>query len=564
MIKIVNENNDIFDINFDDVYNEGLQADVQGVAKDLEQNLQDFRNAVGSKNATLKTISDITSVLPSNTVSKRTSIVAKAKNSLFLFPVYIDRGINIDVARTVSEAFGRVYASFSQIAISQNMIQTDSDLNNLAFLKQIHTNMNESVKPLIYNEYYEPIDDFDQTMIESIKNTIKVNDKLTIEFAYIDNCHPLILNECKRLSHDSLDGFNFLKEAPEVPKYKVTSKKTDTRINKSDNVLSDADLQHVKIADNDKGKIKPIKTNREFINAVDNNKVTYNGREVARRGSEFYIPGFSKLVTTTSELDDDDKIKKDKAEADRKDTVNKIENLNVPKILKDSDVKKINDMVPYTFDANFLVKIRNSEGNSSGNFANVHYIIAVKCVLHPVDAKDLVSELKGIIMGNNKSLQKVRYKTGEISFWKDYIFNLKGLKSDAVRSMDSSKKWVNTLKRLADYGRIYGTVFDKPAETISGSIPIPNATLVLTQQTVSLAKNETGIDLTEIAMAKKLCDSLFLLSFAIHDATARTMKVLTPDEKMSWNVQSLDALEAELNKTNTANVAKELNKYIAK
>ena len=230
--------------------------------------------------------------------------------------------------------------------------------------------------------------------------------------------------------------------------------------------------------------------------------------------------------------------------------------VEAPKILKDSDIKKINGMLPYTIEATF--RLRTAQGLDQ----DVRYIIGIKSIMHLICVKDLAEDLREIITGNVKTLQKVRYKTGEISF-KDYFFNIKGLKSDAAKHINYDKRWLNTLKRLGEYDEMNGTLLKKGIQGITnGHVPIPNGTMILSQPEITKLTNETGIDLSIVANAKRLAKALFLIGVVIIDSTAGTMRVLFPDNDTTWDVQSLSSIDAELSKTDNSQLMKELNRSI--
>jgi hypothetical protein len=117
-----------------------------------------------------------------------------------------------------------------------------------------------------------------------------------------------------------------------------------------------------------------------------------------------------------------------------------------PVMLRDSEIKKINGMLPYTIDASFTIKSKN---NTVGNI--IHYIIGVKSVLHLIKSKDLSDELQGLITGDLKNLQKVRYKTGEISFWKDYIFRKDACRQSGTEFTDIDRAEIRTMVKIQNW-----------------------------------------------------------------------------------------------------------------
>ncbi len=193
---------------------------------------------------------------------------------------------------------------------------------------------------------------------------------------------------------------------------------------------------------------------------------------------------------------------------------------------------------------------------------DVKYIIGVKTVLHKILPEDLADDLRELIMGNEKSLQKVRYTTGEISA-QDYFFNIKGLKADAAKHINYNKRWLNTLKRLGEYSKLHGSLLKRGVEAITGGhVPLPNGTLILSQPDVTNILDRTGIDISVVSNANRLGKTLFLMAVIIVDSTREEMKVLYVNEDSQWDIQSLASLEVEVNKTDNTGLMKEFNRLV--
>ena len=212
-------------------------------------------------------------------------------------------------------------------------------------------------------------------------------------------------------------------------------------------------------------------------------------------------------------------------------------------------------MLPYPIECSFIIRGRRGDLDRE-----VHYIIGIKSVMHLIRVQDLAEDLREIITGNIKSLQKVRYKTGEISFT-DYLFNIKGIKKDASKHINYNKRWLNTLKRLGEYEKMKNSFLKGPISAVTGgSAPVPNGTIILSQTDVTTLTNETGIDLSSVANAKRLAKALFLIAVAIVDSSAGTMRVLFPDSDTDWDVQSLSSIDAEISKTDNSQILRELQR----
>ena len=86
--------------------------------------------------------------------------------------------------------------------------------------------------------------------------------------------------------------------------------------------------------------------------------------------------------------------------------------------------------------------------------------------------------------------------------------------------------------------------------------------MVLSQPEVMKLTNDTGIDLSVVANAKRLAKALFLVAVVIVDSTAGTMRVLFTDSDNAWDVQSLSSIQSEVNKVDNKKLANELNHMI--
>lgn len=573
-----------------DLFQEGRIKDILKDSEiDVDKIKDDWRNAGDDEENGLRTRAEIASdtlkkgnriAAPINNHLNKyhkvstASIITRAKNSVLQFPIYMTGSIPYNAAHTISKMFERVYTTLVQTVLSQNQIIDEEEANNLVFLKRFHTNLKESVEVLV-NKYYEAIDDVDKMMCESIFHTAQITENLFVEFRVVPTDDQVLIMENARLSNEPLQGFMYLREDLEedvktVEKGNVRTVENEGKV--PEKILSDEELKQVArkmgivytqdhspkkqdgkpVPKGTPGNIAPGQPNLDALRSrlrANKEVIMFKGRRImARPGRngewEFYLPAVDgKTVTKDSDRIVDKKFR------------NEVE---APKLLKDSDIKKINGMLPYTIEATF--RLRTAEGLDR----DVKYVIGIKSIMHLISVKDLSEDLREIITGNIKSLQKVRYTTGEIGF-KDYYFNIKGLKADAAKHINYDKRWLNTLKRLAEYDKMNGTLLKQGIKAITGGhVPIPNGTLVLSQGDVSKLANETGIDLSIVSNVKRLAKSLFLIGVVIIDSIAGTMRVIFPDSDSSWDVQSLSSIDAELSKTDNSQLMKELNRMVNK
>lgn len=534
-------------------------VDIEKIKKDWQDPNNDLKAKLKSTDDEIKHAGDLVDGLEQISNKQRvdtSSIIARARNSVCQFPIYIDQTVPVNAGHTIGKLFERVYATLIQAALAQNPFITEEEANNLVFLKKFHSNIKEAADILI-NNYYEPIDDIDAMLHESVFYSQKLTDNCIVEFRRVDTTDNILIQENARLINEPLSGFFYLQEADQ---------RTDTKKVVSDKVeLNTKDFEELVFSYKDsKGRLVLSKENRDGYKNINDSK--YNNDDRRRIMKEFtkvkllvqqdikngkmnnyeYVNGkymrkkIEQVATTVS------------TSPSQKETPA----VDAPKLLRDSDIKKMNGMLPYTIEATFRIK------GSNGVSRDVKYIVGVKTVMHLIRTQDLADDLRELISGDIKKLRKVRYTTGEISF-KDYIFNIKGIKADAAKHINYEKRWINTLKRLAEYNKTNGSFLKKPIQAITGgNVPIPNATLILTQPAVTTLTNQTGIDLSVVSNAKKLARTLFLIAVVIVDSSAGTMRVLFTDSDNDWDVQSLASIDAELSKTDNSQILKELNKLV--
>ena len=512
--------------------------------------------------------SKLDSIMYNDNKIRTRSIVARARNSVLQFPVYVTQSLPVNYAQVIAKLFERVYTTLVQTTLSQNVFVSEKDANELVFLKQFHTNLNESTMLTLLNEYYEPIDDIDSMLKESVYNEEEIAPGVIMRTSVVPCVNQTLISENARLINDPLTGLAYLKEDKQSQVSKdVDKSKQDPDYEYNQKPVSDSELrnlamQRITLSADERAVVfvGPNADDEAWEKFADDHDMTVDEAKSLRAGVmkkiDDKVEDIKKRIRA-GELEayiTDSKGNIFHATAKKPNAKDPIgDRMQAPHILRDSDIKKINGLLPYTIEASFIIKETNRA---------VHFIIGIKTVMHLISSKDLSEDLHGLVTGDIKSLRKVRYKTGEIKFM-DYIFNVKQIKKDAAKHINYNKRWINTLKRLSEYDKLNGSLLKSGAEAVAGGhIPIPNGTLVLSQTDVISMTNSTGIDVSSVSNAKRLAKSLFLIAVCIVDSSAGSMRVLFPDSDSDWDVQSLQSIEAELTKTDNSALMQELNKKI--
>ena len=182
-------------------------------------------------------------------------------------------------------------------------------------------------------------------------------------------------------------------------------------------------------------------------------------------------------------------------------------------VLKWTQVQKFNELMP----THLIVKVKLQANDGSINDFQV--IIGVKTTLHPIDSKEMVYNLVSSTKHGNKIFNFIKWTTGEISFFKDFLFNINGIKDDVVRRSAGASPWWITLKRRKLLAKVKNALF------IPSGL-LPNATIVVSMEEVNYIKAEFGYDFLNTYFVDGIMKSYFLLGFVVVDNSTQVVHML--------------------------------------
>jgi hypothetical protein len=134
-------------------------------------------------------------------------------------------------------------------------------------------------------------------------------------------------------------------------------------------------------------------------------------------------------------------------------------------------------------------------------------------------------------------MRLIQWTTGEIKFMKDFVLDLDNTKFQATTDK-KSVKWWRHLEARRNASKIRGFMGQTGF--------VPNATIVLSKDDVSIIKARSGIDLlNNTRHAAKLCDKFFLMHICIVDETDDTISLFNMDSK-NWDNYTFGNLQNDL------------------
>ena len=200
------------------------------------------------------------------------------------------------------------------------------------------------------------------------------------------------------------------------------------------------------------------------------------------------------------------------------------------------DVKKANEAQPSMMIVNFTY---NKEGTS--DHINSSCVIGVKALLHYVDSEDIVNRVILKQSDNRGLFNLIRATTGEIAFFKDFLFAIKRAKVDAVAKAGkgSSDKIWKLLELRAD--RLRGAKVTRMDQANNAAI----STLVISKAEVDHIKQYHRIDLNKVGPAKGILRGYNLMALAILDTINEKLDFLYDDGSSMFETLSFGSLERE-------------------
>ena len=180
--------------------------------------------------------------------------------------------------------------------------------------------------------------------------------------------------------------------------------------------------------------------------------------------------------------------------------------------LLDSDVKKVNELVPSLIVLRYQIADPNKDASGVNTYIQDEFVAGVKSRLIAVPSQEILDRI--IYMGKSGVDMKnmIRATTGETSFSKDFLAGIQQAKIDAKKDSKLSK--TNPIWRSLQ-ARSNRSKLNRLTRSSNGAAAI--TTLVITNEEVNLAADESGIDLSNPVIASKFMEAYNLMALVIVD-----------------------------------------------
>ena len=497
--------------------------------------------------------------------------IARGTRDLTLtFPVIVTNATSVETASMIAKAIERKAVTMLQMLFSAVSI-TNAD-NALDYIKKFHTNLDVDGNMGVD----DVIDLANQiSTMESTETGFKVNDQALFDEAvenfkrFRDHFLPDAVNEHSlndfmvnpngmRVVTEKVHTFGkwtaaqgrvFQLSKPATPEdamdmsqaYQIALRQADDKIAQIQTNLSNLSAEKRAEAQRAQATIDDYK--RKIQQAKDAAELAKIRDQMQREMDKYQWT--QKLDQQKEKYEDKVKILKDKAEGlAAKESISKIlkNRMDIDKMRADmaremvinTDIKKANELIPS------MMVIQFCTVSASETPIVSTAVIGVKARLQYVLSQDMRDRIIAKNTDKNGLFNLIKATTGQISFWKDFIFAVKKAKLDALSTSgkgSSSPIW-KLLERRAIMSKIRrwtGTVND--AAAIS--------TLVISQDEADILMKEERIDVMRPATIHAIMNAYNVMCFVVVDEVMEKVHFLFDDGSNSYETMSFSHLERE-------------------
>lgn len=409
------------------------------------------------------------------------SITRANKDLTMTFPVMASNTVDPASAQLVSRALERKFVTLTQMLLSAISITSSKDA--IDHLKNVHSNLDLS-------SLFD-VDDYLAVSQEATANHIfdAAEIKAVYEAFRQERLHAKPINHLREsLMDDMMDRMR------QDPKFNANI--ADARFNN----LSDEDKARVMRHYNSPTVTRNKDLERQLRAAdQERNRLTNNfARSRAMQNRRI----------NAVQADND-------ALQARIDDLTAVRTNGISHLAKDQDYKKANELQPT------LLQIQFISTNDNNDPITVDAYVGIKTKIYCVDSADIANHIVSKRSYNFSLYNLIKATSGEIEFWRDFVFAIKKAKIDAVSNTNrgsSSKLW-KVLERRALASKINRFMSARNDATAI-------TTLMVSAYDVEMLRKMEDIDISDSRVARKLMDDYNLVGIVIVDDSTESAKII--------------------------------------
>ena len=422
------------------------------------------------------------------------NIAKEAKGLTAVFPVLVSESVSVEQAQMIAKAAERKYVAMFQMLFAASQI-TDAK-SAQSYLKKFHNNITSSLD--LSDMTVDDVIDFANKLDEEVQTTALSNARISEATKAV--LEDLAYNEdyVKVLAENlNLVSLNNYKVKTVFGDYKATQ-------------ISEAD-------DADSYTTTDSTKSREWETAGnDGNPIHHRRTTTVRRNP---ISPREKAAT----IKDKNATLKDKADI-------------ITKQILTTDIKKANEATPSLMIINFVTQA-DGRDNEIVNTA----VIGVKCVIHYISSSEMMNRLVLKNTDRRGLLNFIRATTGEIQFFRDFLFAVDRAKIDAVAKSNkgsNSRIW-KMLEIRANRAKMNTTARADNAACAAITM------LVISKAEVEIIKQHHRLDLSKASTMLSVMKGYNFIGVAVIDEVNEKVDFLYDDGTKNFETISFMSLERE-------------------
>lgn len=416
------------------------------------------------------------------------SITRANKDLTMTFPVMASNTVDPASAQLVSRALERKFVTLTQMLLSAISITSSKDA--IDHLKNVHSNLDLS-------SLFD-VDDYLAVSQEATANHIfdAAEIKAVYESFRQERLHAKPLNHLRESLMD--DMMDRMRQDP-----KFNANVADARFNNlsDDDKARAVNLLNTDTATRNRDLTRQNRTLTQQLNDIERNE----GR--MRRN-------FARTQSQSNRRINDLRQSNDNLQS-RLDDIRNNTRAGLTKLAKDQDYKKANELQPT------LLQIQFISTNDNNDPITVDAYVGIKTKIYCVDSADIANHIVSKRSYNFSLYNLIKATSGEIEFWRDFVFAIKKAKIDAVSNThrgSSSKLW-KVLERRALASKINRFMSARNDATAI-------TTLMVSAYDVEMLRKMEDIDISDSRVARKLMDDYNLVGIVIVDDSTESAKII--------------------------------------
>lgn len=431
---------------------------------------------------------DLGNLASTRTLSVK-SITKSSKDLTMIFPVMVSNTVDGTSAQLITRALERKFVSLAQILLSA--ISITKSIDAIDHLKNIHSNINQG--SIFDIDDYINVNVVEESFALSQAEKRKVCEDYRLNFFSMDNIKQ---------------SFNEVRAT-----VSLNSKDKDANADVADIIQKLQDDEYVHTLVMNAEELEQKRKRYELEEELQKRKDEFNANREKEQLAKERSTG----------------IRLNKFYKDQKG--NYLGNKNAE--ITHAEVKKSNELQPSLLKIHYVSRVKDDHIRNEA-------LVGIKAKMYLVDSRDIMDR---IIAKKSYSLSLynlIKATTGEINFWRDFVFAIKKAKIDALSNSNrgSSNKLWKVLERRAVASKL-----NRFASMRNDATAI--TTLVVSKYDVEMLKKEEDINILDARVARKIMDDYNLIGIVVDDASTESARFIFDTGDDEYEVYTYKTLKKE-------------------